>query len=127
MSEADRNSSLAGVLCEEARVAALHGHPDVALEAVTKLERVAKQSRDLVVEDYYDVARGYMLLAKGDLANAAEELAGNPRSPLALQQLALVQEKLGNGAAAEAIRTRLKYLRAPTVEWYLVTHTTPAN
>jgi tetratricopeptide (TPR) repeat protein len=127
MSEADRNSSLGAVLCEEARIAVLHGHPDVAQEAAGKLERVAKQSRDLVVEDYYDVARGYMLLAKGDLANAAEELAGNPRSPLALQQLALVQEKLGNGTAAEAVRTRLKYLRAPTVEWYLVTHATPAN
>ena len=127
MSEADRNGSLAAVLCEQARVAALHGPPDVAQDAVVKLERVAKQSRDLVVEDYYEAARGYVLLAKGDLANAAEQLAGNPRSPLALQQLALVQEKLGNGAAAEAVRTRLKYLRAPTVEWYLVTHLASAN
>jgi len=127
MSEADRNGSLAAVLCEQARVAALHGHPDVARDAVVKLERIAKQSRDLVVEDYYEAARGYVLLANGDLANAAEQLAGNPRSPLALQQLALVQEKLGNGAAAEAVRTRLKYLRAPTVEWYLVTHAASAN
>jgi tetratricopeptide (TPR) repeat protein len=127
MSEADRNISLASVLCEEARLAALHGHPESTQEAVVKLERAAKQSRDLVVEDYYEAARGYVLFAKGDLANAAEELAGNPRSPLALQQLRLTQEKLGNIGAAEAVRTRLKYLRSPTVEWYLVTHPLPAN
>jgi tetratricopeptide (TPR) repeat protein len=127
MSEPDRNASLAAVLCEEARVEALHGHADAAREAVVKLERAAKQSRDLVVEDYYEAARGYMLFAKGDFANAVEELAGNPRSPLALQQLALAQDKLGNAAAAEAVRTRLKYLRAPTVEWYLVSHAATAN
>jgi len=39
----------------------------------------------------------------------------------ALDQLAAAQEKLGNTAAAEATRTRIKYLRAPTVEWYLLT------
>jgi tetratricopeptide (TPR) repeat protein len=122
MSEADRNTSLASVLCEEARAAASQGHGDLAQGAVVKLERTAKQSRDLVVEDNYEVARGYLLLAKGDLANAAEALASNPRSPLALQQLATVQDRLGNAGAAEGVRTRLKYLRAPTVEWYLVTH-----
>jgi tetratricopeptide (TPR) repeat protein len=122
MSEADRNISLASVLCEEARFSGMHNRIDVAQEAVAKLERTAKQSRDLVVEDNYEAARGYLLFAKGDLANAGEELAGNPRSPLAVQQLARVQEKLGNDDAARAVRTRLKYLRAPTVEWYLVTH-----
>jgi len=68
------------------------------------LERVAKQSRDLVVEDYYEAARGYVLFAKGDLANAAEQLAGNPRSPLALQQLALgagkTRERRGSGGGS---------------------------
>jgi tetratricopeptide (TPR) repeat protein len=127
MSESDLNVSLAAALCEEARVAALHGHGDAAQEAVMKLERTAKQSRDLVVEDYYEAARGYVLFAKGDFENAAEQLAGNPRSPLALQQLALAQEKLGNATAAAAVRTRLKYLRAPTVEWYLVTHPATSN
>lgn len=127
MSEADRNVSLASVLCEEARISALHGRIDLAQEAVAKLERTAKQSRDLVVEDNYEAARGYLLSAKGDLANAVEALAGNPRSPLALQQLALVQEKLGNVDAAKAVRSRLKYLRAPTVEWYLVTQSAGAD
>jgi hypothetical protein len=38
-----------------------------------------------------------------------------------LDQLAAAQEKLGNASAAEATRTRIKYLRAPTVDWYLLT------
>jgi hypothetical protein len=37
-----------------------------------------------------------------------------------LQQLAFIQEKLGNTAAAQLTRTRLKFQRAPTVEWFLV-------
>lgn len=91
------------------------------------LERLAKQSRDQVVEDSYEAARGYQLFAKGDFANAAEQLAGDPHSALALRQLALAQERVGNNSAAESTLTRLKYLRAPTVEWYLVTHSAAAR
>jgi hypothetical protein len=46
---------------------------------------------------------------------------------LVLEQFAAAQEKLGNASAAEATRTRIKYLRAPTVEWYLLTATPPAH
>ena len=86
-----------------------------------KLEQLAAQSRDLLVENCYESARGYLLAANGDFANAVDELAADPRSVLALDQLAAAQEKLGNASAAEATRTRIKYLRAPTVEWYLLT------
>lgn len=127
MAESDRNTSLAAILCAHARTAALGGHPESAQEPIAMLERLARQSRDLVVEDHYEAARGYQLFAKGDFANAEEELAGNPRSPLALQQLALAHERVGNTAGAESARTRLKYLRAPTVEWYLVTHSAAAH
>lgn len=124
-SEPDRNTSLASVLREEARIAALIGQHDAAQEAIAKLERCAAMTRDLIVENNYESARGYALIAQGDFANAADELATDPHSPLVLQQLALAQDKLGNTAAAETIRTRLKYQRAPTVEWYLVTQTKP--
>jgi len=122
MSEPDRNISLASVLREEARIAAAIGQAEVVQEAISKLERCAAITRDLIVENNYESARGYALLAQGDFANAADELAADPHSPLVLQQLALAQEKLGNNAAAESMRNRLKYLRAPTVEWYLTTH-----
>ena len=56
------------------------------------------------VESAYESARGYLLFVQGDFANAAGELAADSRSPLALQQLAMTQEKLGNTAAAQATR-----------------------
>jgi predicted Zn-dependent protease len=123
MSEPDRNLFLASVLREEARIAAANGQPEVAQEAISKLERCAAITRDLIVENNYECSRGFALLAQGDFANAADALGADVHSPLALQQLALAQEKLGNTAAAESTRTRLKYQRAPTVEWYLTTHT----
>ena len=126
MGEPDRNLSLALVLREEARRSAANGQPELAQDAISKLERYAAITRDLIVENNYESARGFALFAQGDFANAADELATDPHSPIALQQLALAHDKLGNAASAETIRTRLKYQRAPTVEWYLYTHTTTA-
>ena len=122
MNEADRDVNRATVLRERVRVAALNGFVDNASEAVSQLEGLATSSRDSVVMNAYESARGYLLLKQGDLSNAASELAADPHSPLALQQLALTQEKLGNADATQAARTRLKYERAPSVEWFLVTH-----
>ena len=124
MSEADQNTTLAGVLREQARIAAGHSHTPDAELAISKLERFASQSRDLIVQEDYDSARGYLLYAQQNLADAADELGADPHSPLALLQLAVTQEKLGNLAAAQATRNRLKYQRAPLVEWYLATHDT---
>jgi tetratricopeptide (TPR) repeat protein len=122
MSEPDRHVSLASVVREEARVAGQTGKTDTAQDAVGKLERLAAQTRNLIVANSCESARGYLLFAQGDFPAAADELATDPHSPLALQQLAITQEKLDNAAAADATRTRLKYQRAPTVEWYLVAH-----
>jgi tetratricopeptide (TPR) repeat protein len=119
MSEADRGGALANVLSEEARVASQHGLPEAAEQAIGKLERLAAQTADLLVENPYETARGYLLLLQGDLANAVDELSANRLSPLAVQQLAIAQQKLGNQAAAGETFNQLKYQRAPTVEWYL--------
>jgi predicted Zn-dependent protease len=122
MTEPDRHISWATVVREEARLASLSGQTNAAQEAIAKLERTASETRDLVVANSYESARGYLLFAQGDFASAVDELGTDPHSPLALQQLALAQEKLGNAAAAESARARLKYQRAPTVEWFLVAH-----
>jgi hypothetical protein len=122
MSEADRGVARAAALRERARVASLNGLADNAAEAISQLESFAASSRDLVVESDYESARGYLLFSRGDFANAAGELAADSHSPLALQQLALTQEKLGNTAAVQSTRLRLKYQRAPVVEWFLLTH-----
>jgi tetratricopeptide (TPR) repeat protein len=122
MNESDRGIDRAIVLRERARIASLSGLLDSASEAVSQLEDLATSSRDSVVMNAYESARGYLLFRKGDLSTAADELAAAPHSPLALQQLAFIQEKLGNTAVAQATRTRLKFQRAPTVEWFLVSH-----
>lgn len=120
MSEADRDINRATVLRESARIASLNGRASDASEAVARLKELATSSRDLVVTNAYESARGYLLFRQGDLFGAVDNLAADPRSPLALQQLAFVQEKLGNLVAAKLTRLRLKYQRAPTVEWFLV-------
>ena len=121
LTEVDRDSSLAQVLRERTRISARRGEVALAEASVRRLEHLADLSRDLLVVNSYESARGYLLAAKGDFAGAVDELAADPRSLLVLEQLASAQEKLGNASAAEATRTRIKYLRAPTVEWYLLT------
>jgi tetratricopeptide (TPR) repeat protein len=122
MSEADRGVARATALRERARVAASNHLADYAVEAISELEGLATTSRDPVVENAYESARGFLLFTQDELTSAKDELAADPQSPLALQQLAITQEKLGLASAAEATRTRLKYQRGPTVEWFLATH-----
>jgi tetratricopeptide (TPR) repeat protein len=121
LSEADRDNFRAQLLRERVRISAARGETALAEASIRKLEQLATLSRDLLVENCYESARGYLLAAKGELAEAVDELAADPRSLLALDQLAALQEKLGSASAADATRSRIKYLRAPTVEWYLLT------
>jgi hypothetical protein len=124
MNESDRGIARAAVLRERARIEAHRGASREADEAVAELTALAAASRDQVIRAYFESACGYVLFSRGDFANAADELAADPHSPLALQQLAVVQEKLGNAAAAEAARSGLKYHRSSEAEWFLATHTT---
>jgi tetratricopeptide (TPR) repeat protein len=126
LSEVDRDVYLGQVLRERARVSARRGEFPLAEVSVRKLERLADLSRALLVANCYESARGYLLAAKGDFAGAVDGLAADPRSLLALTELAAAQDKLGNADAAAATRARIKYLRAPTIDWYLLT-TTPAT
>lgn len=122
MADSDRNLSIASVLREEARIAAFHNLSKNAQETIAKLEKFSTKSRDLTIGDSYESARGFLLLAQGNLNGAASELAADPHSPVVLQLLASTQDKLGNASEAESTRKRIKYQRAPTVEWYLITH-----
>ena len=120
MTDANRNASLGAVWRERARAYASSGQMDAADHAVHQLEELAAHTRDLIIENTYESAHGYVLLAQGDVANAVDELATDVHNPLVLRQLILAQEKLGNSRGAEASRARLRYLRASTVEWFLV-------
>src|SRR6266568_2328994 len=129
MNESDRGLNRAAVLREHVRVAALQGQCKDAEQAVSELEALATASRDQLIRSYFESARGYLLASKGDWGNAAEGLSADPHSPLVLQQLAAVQEKLGHNADAQAARTCLKYHRSSEAEWFLATHnaTTQSN
>src|SRR2546430_1088286 len=122
MSESDRGIARATVLRERVRVAAQSGLADLVASTISKLEGFAVSSRDLVIENAYESARGFALFEQRDYLSAADELGADSHSPLALQQLAMAQEKLGKPDAAQSTRTRLKYQRGPTVEWLLATH-----
>jgi tetratricopeptide (TPR) repeat protein len=122
MAEVDRNNALAAILRERTRIAAIHGLPTVAQQSIRKLETLTSLSRDPIVENCYEIARGYLLFAQGAFAEAADQLAADPRELLALAQLEQAQEKLDNEAAAEATHKHIQYLRGPTPQWYLVSH-----
>src|SRR5260221_5874535 len=122
MLESDRGVARATVLRDRVRIAAQNGQTSEAAEASAQLEAHATSSRDLFVQACFESARGYVQLGQKDFQNAAEGLAADPHSPLALQQLVLVQEKLGNTEAAETALARLKYQRSPSVQWFLVRH-----
>jgi len=123
MSESDRGIARAMVLRERVRVAALSGLSDLASSTISKLEGLAASSRDLVIENAYESARGFALFLQRDYADAADALAADSHSPLVLRQLAITQEKLEKPDAVQSTRTRLQYQRGATVEWFLVTHT----
>ncbi|HEY6943827.1 MAG TPA: tetratricopeptide repeat protein [Candidatus Acidoferrum sp.] len=122
MNESDRGIARAAVLRERVRVLSLQGRPGDAAQPLSELEALATSSKDQLIGSYFETARGYLSAAKGDFENAAEGLSADPHSPLVLQQLAVVYEKLGNAAAAEAARTCLKYHRSSEAEWFLATH-----
>jgi predicted Zn-dependent protease len=122
MSDSDRNMSIALVLREQVRIAAANHLSSAAEEALSKLEKFSTKSRDLTIGDSYESARGFLLLAQGDFTSAASGLAADPHSPVVLQALAATQDKVGDAAAAESTRRRIKYQRASTLEWFLITH-----
>jgi tetratricopeptide (TPR) repeat protein len=119
MNEADRNTTLAAIWLDQARAEAERKNVAMAERAVGKLERLSEKSRDLVVQDRYESARGYVLFARQDYRGAAEQLSADPHSPVALKWLVTARQKSGDGRGSETARLRLKFLRAPTVEWYL--------
>jgi len=122
MADSDRNPTLAAVWRDEARECAQQNKLDAAQQAVQKLEQLAAKSRDLIVEDSYESARGYILFAQKKFQDAADGLSADPHSPVAVKWLAIAREKAGDAKGADAAKRHFKYLRAPTAEWYLATH-----
>jgi len=71
MAEEDRHTALASILREEVRVLSQLGKVDAAQDEIHELETLARETRDTIIEDRYESARGYVLYASGDYAGAA--------------------------------------------------------
>jgi tetratricopeptide (TPR) repeat protein len=119
MVEGDRHTALAAILREKVRLLSQMGQVESAQHEIQELETLARDTRDAIIQNCYDSARGYAFYATGDYANAADELSSDPQNPLVAWQLVLAYEKLGNNAQAEVDRNRWKYLRADTPQWFL--------
>jgi tetratricopeptide (TPR) repeat protein len=117
---AERNEEYATVLREEVRLALTNHKRSDADGLILKLNELATASRDQKVESIYESARGYVMCADGDYTNAVDQFTSDLRSPLVVQQLIVAEQKLNNAEAAGKARARLKYLRTPTAEWYVV-------
>src|SRR6202030_3801288 len=87
MSESDRNPSLAAIWRDEVRILAEQNQIPAAHGVVQKLERLAAKTRDLIVENCYESARGYVFFARKDYSSAAGELSADPHSPLTTKLL----------------------------------------
>ncbi|PWT86988.1 MAG: hypothetical protein C5B58_00545, partial [Acidobacteria bacterium] len=127
MSDTDRHTAVASMLRERVRLLCLKGQIAAAGKAVTRLEELATKTRDQVIENCYDSARGYLLFVEGDYTGAVEELSTDSHNPLIARQIVLAYEKIGDTGAAALARNRLKYLRAPTPQWYLAAQAIAAN
>jgi tetratricopeptide (TPR) repeat protein len=123
MIESDRNPSLAAIWRDEVRALAEQNQLDEAHGVVEKLEKLAATSRDLIVENCYESARGYVFFAQKDYSSAADELSAEPHSPVATKLLVLARKKSGDAKNAEAAELHLKFQRTSTVEWYLASRT----
>jgi tetratricopeptide (TPR) repeat protein len=122
MAEGDRHTALASILREEVRVLCNLGKVASAEDEIHELEDLSRNTRDTIIEDSYESARGYVFFANGEFASAVDELASDPQNPLVSRQITLAYEKLGNKAAAEVNRNRWKYLRADTPQWFLASN-----
>jgi hypothetical protein len=67
MSESDRNPSLAAIWRDEVRILAEQNQIPAADGVVQKLEKLAAKTRDLIVKNCCESARGYVFFCEEGL------------------------------------------------------------
>ncbi len=122
MQEADRNAALATVFREQLRIALAAHQLDEANDSLQKLQHLADDSRDLLVENICESAKGFLSLANGDYSRAAQQLSADLHTPQVVRAYIQAQQKLGDPKALESAQKQLQYRRAPTVDWFVATH-----
>jgi tetratricopeptide (TPR) repeat protein len=119
MQDADQNAALANVLREQVRIAVASHNTQNAVIAQQKLQQLADSSRDLLVQNTCESAKGFISFAAGDYQKAAAQLSADLHSPMVGRAFISSQQKLGDAKSLESSQNILKYRRAPTAEWYL--------
>jgi tetratricopeptide (TPR) repeat protein len=122
MQEADRNAALATILREQLRIAVASHQLDQANASLQRLQHLADDSRDLLVENICESAKGFLSFANGDYSKAAQQLSADLHSPQVVLAYIQAQQKLGDPKSLESAQKQLQFRRAPTADWYVATH-----
>lgn len=127
MLDSDRDVNLASVLREQVRIAVATHQDQNATVALQKLQQLSDSSRDLLIENISESAKGYVSFGAGDYAKAAQQLSADLHSPIVVREYLRAQEKLGDAQGLESGQKSLKYRRTATAEWYVATQGIPLS
>jgi len=120
LSQTLRDQTMAKILRARVLIAAAAGENDLSAASLKQLEKMAQNSRDLIVQRSYHAANGAMLLGGGKYAEAASELAEDAENALSAVRLATAYEKSGNADDAAKVRQRLANTHRTLLEDALV-------
>lgn len=119
-SETAVQEELSKVLRSKAIIAAEDGKDDAAQSALKRLEEMARNSRDQIVQASYHGAKGGVLFYQKKYADAIQELSDDQDNALSQVRLAEAYEKTGNTADAKSTRSALDNLHRVLLEDALV-------
>jgi tetratricopeptide (TPR) repeat protein len=111
---------LSKVLRSKAIIAAEAGKDDVAQAALKRLEEMARNNHDQIVQASYHGAKGGVLFYQKKFADAIQDLSDDQGNALSQVRLAEAYEKTGNAADAKSTRGALDNLHRVLLEDALV-------
>lgn len=100
-------------------LAVRHGK-EITAKALAELEKMARSSRDAVVQRQYHGALGLMLAHDGKYAEAIPHLEEDGTSPVSQRALLEAYRKTGDKAGAAALEKKLMGWNEPTLDQALV-------
>jgi tetratricopeptide (TPR) repeat protein len=119
-SETAVQEELSKVMRSKAVIAAQAGKDDITQAALKRLEQMAQNSRDQIVQASYHGAKGGVLFHQKKYADAIQELSDDEGNALSQVRLAEAYEKIGNSADAKSARSALEHLHRVLLEDALV-------
>ncbi len=112
----ERDAELASILQTRAFLAERANTCVAAEKAAERLNVMALESRDNLIQQSYHSANGAYLLLQKKYVDAISELEDDPRNPLSLTLLAAAQDKAGQSADAQKTLATLAAINDERVE-----------